>query len=260
MGHVLTSQSRFSVAERGFVLAILSSFLLPAVAAAGPETFPPRLPEGQDVVTDTSDGFLRPPGSLRRDVAIARTSPTVDFLYYPGQTYPGQPWSNWGDGLAIADKYYSSIGDHRAIGVKDDGPYGTGTARIFEYDPATKSLRLLVDVAKVLSLPDGHYTPGKIHSRLDLGRDGRLYFSTHRGAEKATIDRNHYQGDWILRCEPRTGDVDVVVQGPVPKHSIPCGLLDPDRLIFTWNVSRGGRAWDCCGLTAVHIPESERRP
>jgi hypothetical protein len=31
------------------------------------------------------------------------------------------------------------------------------------------------------------------------------------------------------------------------------------RLYITWNASRGTRAWDCCALTVVHIPEEERR-
>jgi hypothetical protein len=36
--------------------------------------------------------------------------------------------------------------------------------------------------------------------------------------------------------------------------------VDPkgDKLYVTWNVSRGSRAWDCCALTVVHIPEAER--
>jgi hypothetical protein len=170
---------------------------------------------------------------------IARTPPTIDFLYYPGQAYPGEPWSVWGDGIAAQGKYYSAIGDHRALGAKGEGPHGAGTALVFEYDPGTKSFRQLADVAKVLALPEGHYTPGKIHSRLDMGRDGRLYFSTHRGAEKAANDQNHYEGDWILRCDPRNGDVAVVVQAPVPKHSIPCGVLDPDRLIFYGGTAAG---------------------
>jgi hypothetical protein len=35
--------------------------------------------------------------------------------------------------------------------------------------------------------------------------------------------------------------------------------IDPagDKLYIAWNVSR---AWDYCGLTVIHIPESERRP
>ena len=38
--------------------------------------------------------------------------------------------------------------------------------------------------------------------------------------------------------------------------------VDPsgDKLYITWNANRGGRAWDCCAMTVVHIPESERRP
>ena len=38
--------------------------------------------------------------------------------------------------------------------------------------------------------------------------------------------------------------------------------VDPkgDKLYITWNVNRVGRAWDCCGLTVIHIPESERTP
>ena len=32
-----------------------------------------------------------------------------------------------------------------------------------------------------------------------------------------------------------------------------------DKLYVTWNVSRGSRAWDCCALTVIHIPESERK-
>jgi hypothetical protein len=32
-----------------------------------------------------------------------------------------------------------------------------------------------------------------------------------------------------------------------------------ERVFVTWNVSRGGRAWDCCAITVVHVPESERR-
>ncbi|MGC3968159.1 MAG: hypothetical protein QM775_12555 [Pirellulales bacterium] len=33
-----------------------------------------------------------------------------------------------------------------------------------------------------------------------------------------------------------------------------------DKLYITWNVSRGSRGWDSCGLTVVHIPAGERQP
>ncbi|MBI1902240.1 MAG: hypothetical protein HYS13_14155 [Planctomycetia bacterium] len=212
--------------------------------AASEPTYPPRLPGGQEVVTDNSPDFLKAPDTLREGVAVAKTPPTVDFLFYPGQNYPGKPWSNWGDGLATGGKYYSAIGDHLAIGEKGGGEHGTGTAFVFEYEPQTQSLRQLVDVAKLLNLPEGHYTPGKIHSRLDLGSDGWLYFSTHRGSPRAANDANHYTGDWIIRCNPASGKAEVVAHGPVPKHSIPCSVLDPQRLIFYGGTAAGPDALD----------------
>src|SRR5688572_13544951 len=198
--------------------------------AAPAPVFPPALPGGQAVVRDTSDEFLKAPATLREGVAVAAAAPTIDFLYFPGQTYPGRPWSNWGDGVAANGRYYTAIGDHLAPG---------GNAFVYEYDPAARTLRRLVDVRALLNLPDGHYTPGKIHTWLDLGSDGWLYFATHRGSEGVTTTANHYTGDWLLRCDPATGKAEVVAHAPVPKHSIPCSVLDPDRLIFYGGTAAG---------------------
>jgi hypothetical protein len=219
----------------------------------------PALPDGKAVATDASDAFLKPTNTLKSGVAIAKTAPTIDFLFYPGQTYPGKPWSNWGDSLAINGKYYASIGDHHAVNGRDKNH--TGNAFVFEYDPEKKTLRQLVDLAKVLNLPAGHYVPGKIHGRLDMGDDGWLYFSTHRGSTTVTTDQYHYQGDWILRCDPTTGNTEVVVQGPVPKHCIPNSVLDPKRLIFYGGTAPGTGsakdgiqffAYDCKNKKLLH--------
>lgn len=217
-----------------FVSSLLALSLLPAQAqrsrAREDISFPPVLPGGAQVVTDTSEKFLNSTGTLLPGVAVAKSSPTIDFLFYPGQNYPGKPWSNWGDSIAVNGKYYASIGDHLAP---------AGNAFVFEYDPATRKIRQLVDVRKVLGLPDGHYTPGKIHGRLDLGSDGWLYFSTHRGSTRVTTDQFHYQGDWIIRCEPASGRTEIVAHGPVPKHCIPTSVLDPQRLIFYGGTAPG---------------------
>lgn len=161
---------------------------------------------------------------------MAKEAPTVDFQYFPGQDYPGKPWSNWGNSTFAHGKYYASIGDHLAP---------QGNAFVFEYDPMTKQFRRLLDVRQLLDLPEGHYTPGKIHSRLDMGRDGWLYCSTHRGSTRVTTDENHYRGDWIVRIHPETSRGEIVVQGPVPKHCIPTGLLDPKRMIFYASTAPG---------------------
>ncbi len=209
------------------------SFAMLMITATGAQAevpYPPRLPAGKEVASDTSAEFLKAPATLRADVTVAKTPPTVDFLFYPGQTYPGKPWSNWGDSLAGNGKYYASIGDHLAP---------EGNAFVYEYDPTARKFRQLLDLRQLLKLPEGHYTPGKIHSRLDLGADGWLYCSTHRGSTRVTNDRYHYKGDWIVRVHPVTGKAEVVAHGPVPKHCIPTSVLDPQRLIFYGGTTPG---------------------
>ncbi|MBN2507060.1 MAG: hypothetical protein JXQ71_10230 [Verrucomicrobia bacterium] len=194
-----------------------------AAAASSPLTWPPRLPQGQTLVRDRTEAFLRPTPTLRPGVVVARTPPVIETMYYPGQSYAGNPWSCWGDGVAVTGRYYSAIGDHLAPG---------GNAFLYEYDAARRTLRQAVDVRQVLALPDGHYTPGKIHSRLDPGADGWLYFATHRGSPRVTTDAHHYRGDWILRYHPGRTTAEVVAAAPIPRHSIPASVLDPGRLIF----------------------------
>jgi hypothetical protein len=206
-----------------------------AAPNAGAPTFPPTIPGGKEFVTDTSEEFLKPVKTMREGVTIAKTAPTIDFMYFPGQDYPGKPWSAWGDSLAAGGKYYASIGDHLWPG---------GNAFVYEYDPATRKLRRLVDVKKLLALPEGDYMPGKIHGRLDMGDDGWIYFSTHRGSPRATTDQYHYKGDWILRADPASGKSEIVVQAPVAKHCIPCSVLDPKRMIFYGGTAAGSGGED----------------
>jgi hypothetical protein len=190
--------------------------------AAEPE-YPPRLPGGKAFVSIRSADFLKRSDTLKEDVQIAVAQPTVDFFYYPGQDYAAKSWSAWGDSLAVVDRHYSSIGDHEAP---------SGNAFVYEYDAAKQALRRIVDVRKVLKLPAGHYTPGKIHSRLDLGNDGWLYFSTHRGSTRATTAENHFSGDWILRHHPQTSATEIVAHAPLANQCLPTSVLDPKRLIF----------------------------
>lgn len=212
-----------------FLVAFLVCRIGVTAEAPAGEWQAPKLPEGRRVVTGKSEAFLTPPAALA-DVSVASEPPTVDLLFYPGQTYEGNPWSNWGDGVAVDGKYYSAIGDHR-------GP--EGNAFVYEYDAASRELRLLVNLREVLDLPRGHYTPGKIHSRIDLGRDGCLYFGTHRGSTRVTTDEYHYHGDWILRHDPSSGRTGIVSRGPVGQQCIPCSVLDPNRLIFYGGTQAG---------------------
>lgn len=200
--------------------------------APPPEWKTPALADGKTVVTDTSEKFVTIPEGvkLRDGVTVAKKAPTIDFMYFPVQTYAGKPWSNWGDSTFADGKYYASIGDHLAP---------AGTAYVFEYDPAKKALRQLLDLKKLLNMPEGHYVPGKIHTQLNMGKDGALYFATHRGSTTVTTDQYHFKGDWIVRVDPKTEKAEVVAHGPVPKHCIPTGFLDPDRLIYYGGTAPG---------------------
>jgi hypothetical protein len=206
-------------------------------------TWPPKLPGGVEVTTDNSPQFVVKPANVKlaEGVVIAKTAPTIDFLYFPGQVFPGKLWSVWGDGTAHGSKYYSSIGDH-------DSPRGEG--HVYEYDAKTKKIRLLVNVRKFLeqsgNLPAGmDYTPGKIHGRLDMGSDGWIYFSTHRGSTNDnTTDARGYKGDHIYRVDPRTGKTEIVIAYPMAKHTIPASVLDPVRMIFYGGTNPGNDAPD----------------
>lgn len=195
-------------------------------------SWPPHLLGGKSAVSIKSPDLLKPQPGLRADVEIAKTAPQVDLLYYPEQSYPGHPWSVWGDGLAVGTKYYSAIGDHLAP---------QGDAFVFEYESETSHIRTLASTAKTINLPEGHYMPGKVHSRIDLGSDGWLYYSTHRGSTRVTTGEYHYKGDWILRTHPESGKTEIVAHGPVPKTCIPTSVLDPDRMIFYGGTSAGDR-------------------
>ncbi|MEZ6058262.1 MAG: hypothetical protein R3C01_16305 [Planctomycetaceae bacterium] len=220
-GEMLSRTCRTRVACAA-VRAIVLVLAIEALAFAEP-VYPPTLPDGQTKVTIPAASLLQAPEGLKPGTRIAVAAPEVTFQYYPGQSYPGNPWSVWGDGLAVEGAYYSSIGDHLAP---------RGNAYVYRYDDRDGSLTRVVNVQDIIQMPEGHYTPGKIHSRLDLGKDGWLYFSTHRGSTRATTDSNHYLGDWILRHHIKSGRSEVVVHAPLDKQCLPTSVLDPERLIF----------------------------
>ena len=209
-----TSAARYS----GVLLFF--AFFFPSVQAKDPFK-PMSLPGGVKVVSDSSPEFLVPPDKLKGgDFTIAKTPPTIEFGFYPEQTFPGNPWSAWGDNSVVGDKWYSAVGDHK------------WDVFLYEYDLKSKAMRSVLNVRKFLNMPEGNYTPAKIHSRIDMGSDGWLYFTTHRGSGSYTTDKYHFKGDWLLRYHPGTEETEIVSHGPVGKESIPVSILDPDRMIF----------------------------
>lgn len=212
------------------VVMMVGGLCLPSLSGGQELDWPPRVPEGARSTGVRSAKWLQPGGDLQEGVEIAREAPTVDFLYFDCQRYPGNPWSVWGDGLAVGTVYYTSIGDHLAP---------RGNAFVYAYDSESGELKCLTDVQEIIKVPEGQYTPGKIHTRLTLGSDGWLYFATHRGSTRATTPENGFRGSWILRCRPDDGRGEVVVHAPLPNQCLPTGELDPERLIFYGGTADG---------------------
>lgn len=193
-----------------------------------PLPYPPTLPDGSTSATEKSDDFLRPGKTLREGVEIAKTAPSVDFVFYPEQNYPGHPWAHRADGFVLGDKYYSSSCDHLAP---------RGTALLWEYDASSKKFRLLCNTSRFLESvgafpPDMNYRPGEIQSRIDIGSDGWMYYATKRGSPTITDDMHGYKGEWILRTDPKTAKTEIVYTHPIEKHTIPACVIDPVRMIL----------------------------
>jgi hypothetical protein len=100
---------------------------------------------------------------------------------------------------------------------------------------------------------------------IDADPTGRyLYYipGAHGGAEK--------DGSPVVQYDTKTKTRKVIAflhpfyqkkYGVTPVGTF-SSAVDPkgDKLYITWNANRGGRAWDVCALSVLHIPESERRP
>ena len=223
------------VIDFGIVLACILAAQTTFAQIRYPLPYPPKLPEGKSVVSHRSPDFLKPGPNLRDGVQIAKTAPLVEMMYYPGQNYSGNPWCFRGVGSARDGKYYSALCDHLAP---------LGTAKLFEYDSATKQFRLLVDTAKYLKsvgqiTADMNYSPGEVQTRIEFGSDGWLYYGTTRGSTRVTNDANGFKGEWVLRTDPKSGKTEIVCAFPVPKHCILASVLDPERMIFYGGTAAG---------------------
>ena len=203
-----------------------------------PLPYPPKLPDGKEIVTEHTPDFLKPGPNLREGVEIAKTAPVVDFGFYPEQNYPGNPWSHRSDGFVKGDKFYSSSNDHLAP---------RGTALLWEYDAVQKKFRQLCDTSKFLESKgvfpeDMNYRPGEMQSRIDMGSDGWLYYATDRGSPTVTDDAHGWKGEWVLRTHPETAQTEIVYTYPIEKHTLPASVLDPVRMIYYGGTAPGKNA------------------
>lgn len=196
--------------------ATLALALLPCPTHAAPE---------REAVTVESPAFLQPPAGMPpTGFTIAKAAPSIDVIVFTDlpEGTKGTLWSSWGDGcIGRNGKYYTSIGDHQG---RDAHAY------LYEYDPANKRLRQVVDVASVTGQQPGRYGHGKIHSGIHQAADGALYFATYWGKhqEVAAAFGPDYQGSVLLRYDPRSGRTENL--GAIaPRQGLPASHFDAER-------------------------------
>ncbi len=119
--------------NHSFHFAAIAALFAQSAFAQTDLNWPPKLADGAKIFSASSKEVLKPSSEVKLEpgVKIASAAPTIDILYFDCQTYVGKPWSVWGDGLAVGDRYYTSIGDHLAP---------RGNAFVYEYDSVKKKL------------------------------------------------------------------------------------------------------------------------
>jgi len=93
-----------------------------------------------------------------------------------------------------------------------DGRIYIGTAKygenafVVEFDPATGTQRVVIDVNKVCGLTaQGYAAQAKVHTRNFVGPSGTLYVGSKHGYRLDKSDTSDYPGGYVITYDPRTG-------------------------------------------------------
>lgn len=181
----------------GLWIGCLIPSVLPA-AEPGELSWPPKLSGGRAVVSDHADAFLVAPPGLASDVKIAKTPPMVDFMYYPAQDYPGNPWSVWGDSVAVGRTDYVTSLDVDPSGrflYYTPGAHGgsqfDGTP-IVQFDTKLRTRKVIAFLHPFYLKKYGYISLGTFGSA--LSPDGRTLYVTWNG-NRGGLKRGRYGFD-----------------------------------------------------------------
>lgn len=138
--------------------------------------------------------------------------PRVEAAVYPHPQYEGRPWSQWGQGVAVAGgRFFSAIGDQCGI---------NGNAYVYSFDAETSTLALVGDVLAATGHTPGAWGYGKIHAQLVPGPGGQVFAATYWGTHKGLAYGMGYEGDQLLRIDPGSGAL-TKLGVPLARHGIP---------------------------------------
>ena len=167
------------------------------------------------------------PNGPTADAVVAQEAssgqPRVELVQFPRPSGPGNPWSQWGQGLVLPDgRFLSAMGNHLG---KD------GNAYLFSYDPTTQKVTRFADVRSLVG-DDLDWGYGKVHGQIVAGPCGEAYFATYWGTRTGLAYTAKYPGDVMFRIDPTTLAV-TSLGAVVPQRGIPSLAGPPDHsLVF----------------------------
>jgi sugar lactone lactonase YvrE len=257
---------------RLFIIALVLAMGLRAGAQGITElSWPPELNGAENGTVRIETGkFLEIPEAVaeaaKKDgsapFVMAGTAPIVDLAYHRGlpkllvappappqakgakkakndaPAVPKTLWSSWGDiALAADGRVYVGIGDH----ANDAG--GQANCFIYEWNPATRELRKIMDVNEVAGRKGDEPAFSKVHAKVDEGPDGKIYFSaTLNDGNKAKLQQFKWSdslpGGQIYQYDPATGQA-IVFDNLQPRRVTATSLLDRQRNIWWCNLEAG---------------------
>ena len=162
-------------------------------------------------------------GGPSAQVVTLQESPYIGAAVYPRPDYEANPWSQWGQGIALADgRVIVAMGDH--LGVD-------GNSYLLVYDPELGTITRFADVLSALPHNKGGFGYGKIHSQMVDPGDGGVWFTTYYGTRNGLDYDDTYRGDVLFRLDQATLSLRPV-SVPVPAHGIASLATDGKGLLF----------------------------
>lgn len=190
----------------------------------------------EGMARDEAAAFLEIPERYRQnpDFTLAAAPPVVHFSImrgYEPEFFPaGQDeglWSIWGQSVYAPQTgcFYTGVGDHRVR---------RANCFLVEFNPSTRTHRVVLDVNAFLGRAYDMTRDGKIHGWLRVDDQGDLYFATYNARWPRMLEEDFesgYDGGHLVRYNVVTGEAEDL-GCPLLRRSWPFHNMDVQRGLF----------------------------
>ena len=157
------------------------------------------------------------------ELVTLQEEPYIGAAVYPRPDYEANPWSSWGQGIALEDgRVVVAMGDH--LGAD-------GNSFLYLYDPDERALTQFADLLSTVDHQPGSWGYGKVHSQMVDPGDGGIYFTSYYGSRRDLSFDGSYGGDILFRLDKETLDLEPLLI-PVPEHGVPSLATNGAGLVY----------------------------